>query len=115
MRTPLPRHEGDEIRAWLKAHAPDDLFVVCGDRHWQYHSVHPETGLHEFGTGPASDEHASGSPGEDRAWHRFHRVKGGFLSVAVSADGPTSTIPFEHHGVAGKVVYAHERSRRRPG
>jgi alkaline phosphatase D len=106
-------HEGDEIRGWIKANAPENLFVVCGDRHWQYHSVHPQTGLHEFGAGAASDQHAGGSPGEDAAYHRFHRVKGGFLSVALSRAGRTSTIRFEHRDVAGTVVHNWGRSRQR--
>ncbi len=70
------QHEGDELRSWLKAHVPENFFVICGDRHWQYHSVHPATGVQEFSAGPASDEHAGGTPGENRAMHRFHRVKG---------------------------------------
>ncbi len=94
-------HEGDEARGWLKENAPDNFFVVCGDRHWQYHSVHPKTGLHEFSVGAASDEHAGGSPGEDKTYHRFHRVKGGFLSVTAGPKGVT----FRHHDVQGKVVY----------
>jgi alkaline phosphatase D len=94
-------HEGDEVRGWLKEHAPGNFFVVCGDRHWQYHSAHPKTGLNEFSVGAASDEHAGGSPGENTDYHRFHRVRGGFLSVGVTADG----IAFRHHDVRGKVVY----------
>lgn len=100
------KHEGDEIRAWLRKHVPDNFFVVCGDRHWQYHSVHPGTGLNEFSVGPASDEHAGGTPGEDKAVHRFHRVKGGFLSVAVRPEGKKSKIRFELRDVRGNVVYA---------
>lgn len=99
------QHEGDEIRAWLKAHVPGNFFVICGDRHWQYHSIHPETGLHEFSAGPASDEHAGGTPGEDKAYHQFHRVKGGFLSVTVTPAGANASILFRHHDVTGKVVY----------
>lgn len=98
------RHEGDEIRAWFKENVPGNLFVVCGDRHWQYHSVHPKTGLNEFSVGAASDSHAGGSPGQDRNWHRFHRVKGGFVSVTAGA----KTIVFRHHDVHGKVVYQFE-------
>jgi alkaline phosphatase D len=94
-------HEGDEIRAWFRDNVPDNFFTICGDRHWQYHSVHPGTGLNEFSVGPASDAHASGTPGEDRAYHRFHRVKGGFLSVAVRA----GTILLQHRDVHGGVVY----------
>ena len=66
---------------------PERFFWINGDRHWQYHSVHPETGLHEFGTGAASDPHAGGTPGEDKKLHRFHRVRGGFLSVAFARTG----------------------------
>jgi alkaline phosphatase D len=98
-------HEGDEIRGWLKANVPNNFFVMCGDRHWQYHSVHPDTGLNEFSAGAASDEHAGGTPGENPRYHKFHRVKGGFLSVTLRRDGGKSTILFEHRDVQGKVVY----------
>lgn len=99
------QHEGDEIRAWLHANVPDNFFVICGDRHWQYHSVHPQTGLHEFSVGAASDEHAGGSPGEDPKYHRFHRVKGGFLATTLKRVGDRSAIGFQHRDVNGKVVY----------
>jgi alkaline phosphatase D len=99
------KHEGDEIRGWLKDTVPDNFFVVCGDRHWQYHSVHPKTGLNEFSVGAASDEHAGGTPGEDKAIHKFHRVKGGFLSVTLRPEGKKCAITFELRDVNGKVVY----------
>lgn len=98
-------HEGNEIRRWLQANVPDNFFVVCGDRHWQYHSVHPETGVQEFSVGAASDEHAGGSPGEDKTYHRFHRVKGGFLSVTLRPEQNDSVLTFEHRDVFGAVVY----------
>jgi alkaline phosphatase D len=104
------QHEGDEIRGWFRANVPENFFVICGDRHWQFHSVHPETGLNEFSVGPASDAHASGTPGEDRAYHRFHRVKGGFLSVTVRAD----LIRFQHRDVHGAVVYTWSRQSAKP-
>jgi alkaline phosphatase D len=102
------QHEGDDFRQWVKKNLPKDFFVVCGDRHWQYHSVHPQTGLHEFGTGAASDAHAGGSPGEDKNYHRFHRVKGGFVSVAVRRADGRSSIRFCHHDVLGRVVHEHQ-------
>jgi alkaline phosphatase D len=98
--------EGNEVRRRLAAMARGTLFVACGDRHWQYHSVHPETGIEEFSCGPASDEHASGSPGEDPVYHRFHRVKGGFLMVAATR----REIVFRHHDVRGAVVYETRRA-----
>lgn len=98
-------HEGDEIRDWLKANAPDNFFVVCGDRHWQYHSVHPTTGVQEFSVGPASNSHASGSPGEDKEYHKFHHVQGGFLCVELKPDGGKSQIAFQLRNVSGEVAY----------
>ncbi len=104
-------HEGDELRAWMQANVPDNFFVVCGDRHWQYHSVHPATGVQEFSVGAASDSHAGGTPGHDPEWHRFHRVKGGFLSVQLTTANQQSRIHFRHHSVAGKVVYEFSATR----
>ena len=98
-------HEGDEIRSWLKENVPDNFFVVCGDRHWQYHSVHPTAGVQEFSVGPASNSHASGSPGEDKTYHKFHRVKGGFLCVELRPSGAESEIAFQLRGVDGAVGY----------
>lgn len=106
------QHEGDEIRAWLKANAPDNFFVICGDRHWQYHSVHPETGLNEFCPGAASDQHAGGSPGFEPTWHKFHLQKGGFLSTTLARDGDMSRIRFQHHDVNGKVLYTWNAERK---
>ena len=84
----------------------DDRFlVIVGDRHWQYHSVHPETGLDELSVGPASDAHASGTPGEDPEYHRFHRVGGGFLSVDVDWVDDRPRIVLRHRDVSGRVVY----------
>lgn len=105
------KHEGDELRNWFKANVPDNFFVICGDRHWQYHTVHPETGLNEFSIGAASDEHAGGTPGENKNYHRFHLVKGGFMSVDVKREGKKSTITFHHHDVFGKVVYEWKTER----
>ena len=98
-------HEGGELRGWLKENVPDHFFVVCGDRHWQYHSVHPETGVQEFSVGAASDSHASGSPGLNKRYHRFHRVKGGFLCVDLRREGGESVLTFQLRDVNGGVVY----------
>jgi len=95
------RHEGDELRRWFGEKLPKNFFIACGDRHWQYHSVDPDTGVQEFSCGPASDQHAQGSPGFDEKIHRFHRMKGGFLSVSATAAG----LAFRLHDVDGAVVY----------
>jgi len=98
------KHEGTEIRNWFKQNVPKNFFTICGDRHWQFHSVHPDTGLNEFSVGAASDKHAGGSPGEDKNYHRFHRVKGGFLTVSASE----KSILFQHRDVEGNEVYRFE-------
>jgi alkaline phosphatase D len=98
-------HEGNAFRDWTQANKLTNFFVCNGDRHWQYHSVDPKTGLNEFGCGPASDVHASGSPGLDQEYHKFHRVKGGFLTISVSQVSGAPAITFRHHDVEGSVVY----------
>lgn len=58
------------------------MFVDCGDRHWQYASIDPNSGLGESSCRPASDQHAAGYNKELRKdMHRFLRIKGGFLRV----------------------------------
>lgn len=52
-------HEGDEIRSFLSRQK--NAYVICGDRHWQYVSVHPDAGVWEFSCGPGADQHAGGS------------------------------------------------------
>ncbi len=96
--------EGGEMRAWASKFP--NLFVVTGDRHWQYHSVDPATRLEEFSCGPASDEHAGGTPGENKEYHRFHRLKGGYAGVEATADG---RLFLRLHDVNGAVVYEQER------
>jgi len=104
-------HEGNEFRAWAKENVADNFFIVCGDRHWQYHSVHPTTALHEFSCGPTTDRHAGGSPGEDAIYHRYHREAGGFLSVSVRklSDSESSRITFRFHDMLGRALYEYQR------
>lgn len=92
-------YEGKRLRKFLNS--IPGCFVINGDRHWQYHSIDPITGLNEFGSGPASDVHAGGfkqSLKED--WQPFLRIKGGYLSVEIT--GKSAIV--RHHSVDGKVV-----------
>ena len=56
------QYERDEFFAWLTETgiAKQNFYIVCGDRHWQYHSVSPE-GLEEFSCGALVD--ANSRPG----------------------------------------------------
>lgn len=105
-------HESREFRAFLKNNFDGNVISVCGDRHWQYHSVDPETGLHEFGCGAASDEHAGGTPGLDPLRHKFHRVLGGYLTLEVTRDAGQSTLNLRHRDVRGATVHDHTFRRR---
>ena len=99
------RQEGAEIRKWVAENTSHDTFFFNGDRHWQYHSVDPATKVEEFSCGAASDAHASGSPGADPEYHRFHRMMGGFIAVNVRPSGATSRLVIEHRDVHGNKVY----------
>jgi alkaline phosphatase D len=94
--------EGEEIRAFLSS--IDNLYVIAGDRHWQYVSEDPDTGLIEFASGPTTDGHASGFTLEERLpMHKYLKIKGGFLVVEVSPDEEDPEITFTHHSVDGTV------------
>ncbi|WP_375582619.1 alkaline phosphatase D family protein [Cyclobacterium xiamenense] len=98
------QHEGNWLRKYLSAQK--NMFVVNGDRHWQYVSKDIETGLMEFGSGPVSDCHSQGwKEGDLRPEHRFLRLKGGFLSISVSRASGKPNIRFEHRDVLGEVVH----------
>lgn len=97
-------YEGNLFRNWTKEHNLKNFYVCCGDRHWQYVSIDPATGLYEFSCGPASDQHAGGNPAQPD-WQPFLRVKGGFLSVTVKTADGLPTIAFRHHDVHGAVVH----------
>ncbi|MAG92400.1 MAG: hypothetical protein CMJ48_01430 [Planctomycetaceae bacterium] len=98
-------HEGNLFRQWTKQQKLKNFYVCCGDRHWQYLSVDPATGLREFSCGPASDAHASGSPGQDPDVQAYHNVQGGYLSVSVTQEQGRPSIAFRFHGVDGRVDY----------
>jgi alkaline phosphatase D len=95
--------EGREFRHWLKANVGGSVILMNGDRHWQYHSVDPETGVNEFGCGAASDSHSiMPSGGEDLRYHRFIRAKGGFMTCHV--DSSDESLVLQHHDVHGAVT-----------
>lgn len=103
------KHEGDELREFIGRQT--DMFVICGDRHWQYYSVDQASGVHEFSCGPSSDRHAGGYREEKTPMHQYLKVAGGFLSVTIStADG--GKIVFRHHATDGTVRNEYSREAR---
>jgi len=99
------QHEGRELRAFLAGQK--NATVVCGDRHWQYMSVDPRTGLREYSCGPASDLHAGGWKQEDyrEDYHRYLNVIGGFLSATIERKEGKPTLTYRFHDADGKVKY----------
>lgn len=102
-------HESEELRSFFSAELGDNFFIIAGDRHWQYCSTDPRSGVDEFGCGPATDAHAGGSPGRDRRYHRFHRVAGGFLSVSIGRDEADFAL-VRLHSVDGQVVFEQRKT-----
>jgi alkaline phosphatase D len=97
--------EGNEIREFIASQK--NLVVICGDRHWQYMSIHPTTGVREYSCGPASEEHAGGWKKEDffPEYHRYLNVTGGFLSGTIEQNKSLPTLTFRYHDVNGKVLF----------
>ncbi len=98
------KHEGDELRAFVGKQK--DMYVICGDRHWQYVSVDPKSGVREYSCGPTADSHAGGFREEYKSpMHRYLKIKGGFLSVVVNRADGTPQIILRHHGVDGSLYH----------
>lgn len=98
------KHEGDIVRSFIAEQK--NMFIVCGDRHWQFASEDLETGIREFSCGPASDEHAGGWTNDEvRAEHHYLNVTGGFLGGFVEHQDGKPTLTFRYYDVAGKPLY----------
>jgi len=96
-------HEGDELRQFISKQK--NMYVICGDRHWQYVSVDAKTGVREYSCGPASNEHAGGWSNDKRyPEHQYLNVTGGFLAVAVERLQGKPTLTFRHYGVDGDIL-----------
>jgi len=106
------RAEGDAFFAWLKERGLKNVFILCGDRHWQYHSIHP-TGVEEFSCGALHDENSrlGPKPGDPKSTDPKGLIKqlysqkeksGGFLQVAVT---PERTAAFSFYDDRGALLY----------
>jgi alkaline phosphatase D len=96
--------EGSRLRAFMADRK--NMVVITGDRHWQYVSVDPATGLREYSCGPSTDAHAGGWKASDRTdIHSFLRIQGGFLSATVDRLGGEVRLTLCHHAVDGSVVH----------
>lgn len=97
------RYEGEEVRAFLRQQK--NLFLICGDRHWQAVHKDSQSDLVEFACGPSTDKHAGGFDGRDRTpMHSYVKVKGGYLDVSVRRVNDTPIATVIHYGVDGLVL-----------
>ncbi len=98
-------YEGDLLRKFIASQR--NMVVVCGDRHWQYLSVHPTTKVREYSCGPASDKHAGGWKDSDfrPEYHRYLHVIGGFLAATVARENGVPTLTFRWYNTQGKVEH----------
>jgi alkaline phosphatase D len=120
------RHEGEAFFAWLKTSgiAPGRFYVICGDRHWKYHSRHA-SGYEEFSCGALNVENArlGRAPGDPQSTDPQALVTqlytdkapaGGFLRVAVepAAGARPARIEFTQYGDLGVPLYQHQHEAR---
>lgn len=108
------RHEGREFFTWIKEQKLDEkgFYIICGDRHWQYHSVDP-TGIEEFSCGAINDANSrlGRDPGDPKSTdpkaeikqaHRQKEASGGFLRVVALKTGEAK---FEFYDEKGELLY----------
>ncbi len=96
------KYEGDEVRRFIASQK--NMFVACGDRHWQYVSVDAETGVKEFSCGPTSQKHAGGWKNSNvLPEHRYLNVQGGFMTITVERKDGQPVLTARHYDVDGKL------------
>ncbi|MFK7778061.1 MAG: alkaline phosphatase D family protein [Gimesia sp.] len=118
------RHERDEFFKWIKQEKLDQrgLYLICGDRHWQYHSIAP-SGIEEFSTGALVDANSrlGIKPGSKRGTDPQAEIKqpytsnpasGGFLLVRVkpTAAGKSGTVSFLFYDENGALLHQVKKS-----
>lgn len=111
-------YERDAFFEWLidNDFLNKNFYIVCGDRHWQYHSRHP-LGFEEFSTGALVDANSRmGRPPGDpdsndpdaliEQLYTYEEPTGGFLRVSVSVSpGSEPTAVFSFHDEHGVLLH----------
>ena len=115
------RDERDEFFAWLLENdfLDKNFYIVCGDRHWQYHSRHPN-GLEEFSTGaiidansrvgrPPGDPNSNDPDAMIEQIYTYDEPTGGFLHVVVSPGSPATAV-FSFFDENGTLLYEEHKT-----
>lgn len=118
------QHERDEFFAWMKELKLDrkHVYIICGDRHWQYHAIHP-LGIEEFSCGAlvTANSRIGRSPGDPdstdpegliRQPYSQKEPSGGFLEVEVEPARllRSSRLHFRFRDEAGEILYQHTKN-----
>ena len=98
-------HEAQNFLDWLKEKNLTNVVLMCGDRHWQYHSIDHRNGrsTHEFSCGPTSDDHTQNVPPlYDGVGRPYSASRGGFLSARYQPSDRSLTVAF--HSMTGDLL-----------
>lgn len=113
------RYEADEFFSWLRENnfLEKNFYIICGDRHWQYHAIHP-SGIEEFSCGALVDANSrlgreAGDPDSTDPEAKIvqsylqKEASGGFLRVRVvpPQDKKPSQIQFSFYDEHGILLY----------
>ncbi len=114
------RYEGEAIFKWLidNGFLEKNLYIICGDRHWQYHAMHP-SGIEEFSTGALIDNNSrpgrlAGDPNStdpDELIKQYYiqgdmeSASGGFLSITVKRKESIPMASFQYYDEQGNLLY----------
>jgi phosphodiesterase/alkaline phosphatase D-like protein len=99
-------HEAQVFLDWIKENRLDNVILMCGDRHWQYHSIDQRNGrnINEFSCGPTCDEHVQAVPPiYDGVLRPYSASRGGFLSIRYQPN--EQSLDFVFHDTKGQPLY----------
>ena len=115
------RMEGDAFYKWLGENdfLNKNFYFICGDRHWQYHAIHP-SGFEEFSTGALVDNNSragrlAGDPKSTDPNSLIQQpyiqgnkesASGGFLLVKVYRLNGKPQLKFLFYDEKGQLLYS---------
>ena len=113
--------ERDEFFNFLDANdlIGNGFYIICGDRHWQYHSIHPN-GLEEFSCGAFIDQNSRAGrlPGDPAStdpegmlavpYVQTDDWGGGFLEVDLVIEKKDPVLNFIFRDIDGKIRYKYK-------
>jgi len=113
--------EAEDFFSWLKHNQLPNVLLFCGDRHWQYHSIHP-SGVEEYSMGALNDENSiAGIPpgdrdstdpgGKIRQVFLYPKANGGFICVRLQRQrGDIPELRIEFRDDQGKILHQEVRT-----